>query len=80
MHGGITKQRIEWTVTEAIKLAKSNWTKYQIDTYLFFDEANTTPEVNFLKEIICDGSMNGIVHNARENHLRIVAAVNPYRK
>lgn len=50
----------------------------KIDTVLFFDEANTTSEIGLLKEIMCDHTMNGEPLDMK--HLRIIAAVNPYRR
>lgn len=44
---------------------------------LFFDEANTSENVNLIKEIMCDGTVLG---KKIDKDLRVVAACNPYRK
>ena len=64
----------------ACKLAVENRKLYpHIDTVLFFDEANTTEAIGLVKEIMCDGTMNGRPLKKTDG-LKIVAACNPYRK
>ena len=50
-----------------------------IITVLFFDEANTTEAIGCIKEIMCDGTIDGRPINLNSN-LKLVAACNPYRK
>ena len=50
-----------------------------IYTVLFFDEANTTEAIGAIKEVMCDGAMNGRPIKLHQN-LKMVAACNPYRK
>ena len=78
IHGGTTGLDIIRELTESIKLAEEN-VKYNIDTVLFFDEANTTHSIGLIKEILCDRRINGnpIPNNIR---LQFVAACNPYRR
>ena len=45
-------------------------------TILFLDEANTTEAIGLIKEIVCDGRMNGVPLQAGTG-LKIVAACNP---
>ena len=62
---------------KAEKRANQNVNKPdQLGTILFFDEANTTENIDLIKEIMCDHTLNG-----RKIHpdVRIVAACNPYR-
>lgn len=46
---------------------------------LFFDEANTTESIGLIKEIMCDGTCQGRPIDFSTG-LKIIAAVNPYRK
>ena len=50
-----------------------------ITALLFLDEANTTEYVGLVKEVMCDLTLNGRKIDL-EHGLKIVAAVNPYRK
>ena len=50
-----------------------------IYTVLFFDEANTTEAVGAIKEVMCDGTMNGQPITL-DKSLKMVACCNPYRK
>ena len=76
IHGGTTAADIDKKVKHALKLAKTNKTKYShLDTVLFFDEANTTEEIGKIKRIMVDN--DAAIH---QSGLRIVAACNPYRK
>ncbi|KAG9270277.1 E3 ubiquitin-protein ligase rnf213-alpha-like [Astyanax mexicanus] len=77
VHGGTTSEIIYKKVRDAIEIAKKN-EKCDLDTVLFFDEANTTEAVNAIKEVICDKSVNGEQIDAPR--LKIIAACNPYRK
>lgn len=81
MHGGTTKQHIIEKVRQAESLAESNCRKHgkHIITVLFFDEANTTEAVGCIKEIMCDGTIDG-QPLALNTNLKLVAACNPYRK
>ena len=78
MHGGTTDQDIIEALNESIKLAQEN-VLHNIDTVLFFDEANTNHSIGLIKEILCDRRVNGnpIPGNIR---LQFVAACNPYRR
>ncbi|XP_021359260.1 E3 ubiquitin-protein ligase rnf213-alpha-like isoform X2 [Mizuhopecten yessoensis] len=81
VHGGTTKFDIIKTVQKADQIAEENKKKYGSGflTVLFFDEANTTEAISFIKEIICDQTMNGKKLVVTEN-LKFIAACNPYRK
>jgi hypothetical protein len=50
-----------------------------IYTVLFFDEANTTEAVGVVKEVMCDGTLDGQAMKLSHS-LKMVAACNPYRK
>ncbi|XP_067673877.1 E3 ubiquitin-protein ligase rnf213-alpha-like [Haliotis asinina] len=80
VHGGTTSEDLIKKVGHAEKLATANKAKNpHMYTVLFFDEANTTEAIGLIKEIMCDGTMDGQPLKLSEN-LKIVAACNPYRK
>ncbi|XP_011226480.2 E3 ubiquitin-protein ligase RNF213 isoform X2 [Ailuropoda melanoleuca] len=79
VHGGTTAEMIYSKVREAEKLALFNKDKHQLDTILFFDEANTTEAISCIKEVLCDHTAGG-QPLARDSGLHIIAACNPYRK
>lgn len=81
MHGGTTKKHIIEKVKQAESLAELNCREHgkHIITVLFFDEANTTEAVGCIKEIMCDGTIDGQAL-ALNTNLKLVAACNPYRK
>uniref|UniRef100_A0A3Q1AXV9 RING-type E3 ubiquitin transferase n=1 Tax=Amphiprion ocellaris TaxID=80972 RepID=A0A3Q1AXV9_AMPOC len=79
VHGGTTAEMIYRKVREAEALAHKNRKMHNLDTILFFDEANTTEAIFAIKEILCDQTVRGEplkVHSG----LKIIAACNPYRK
>ncbi len=51
--------------------------KRNIDTVLFFDEANTTDAIGMIKEIMCDRRLHG---KTISSDIKFIAACNPYRK
>ena len=80
MHGGTTMADVISKLKSAIDLAKENFKQSKdIDTVLFFDEANTSSSIGLIKEILCDRRYNGktIPSNIR---LQFVATCNPYRR
>ncbi|XP_078327262.1 E3 ubiquitin-protein ligase rnf213-alpha-like isoform X2 [Crassostrea virginica] len=81
VHGGTTKKHIISRVVDAERIAKENCERHgnHIITVLFFDEANTTEAIGCIKEIMCDGTIDGRPINLNSN-LKLVAACNPYRK
>ena len=79
VHGGTTEKEVISEVEEAEKLAKQNFHNYNIDTVLFFDEANTSPVIGLIKEIMCDRRMYGR-HISSDIRLQFIAACNPYRR
>ena len=64
---------------EAEKYA-SCYDRINVDTILFFDEANTTDAVDLIKEIMVDRRVNGRAINPKLTRLHFIAACNPYRK
>ncbi len=82
VHGGTGDRDVVMKLEDASKLAEENHRNYPgIDTVLFFDEANTTESIGLIKEIMCDRTMGGKPLPSLHDHgLRLVAAVNPYRK
>ena len=79
VHGGTTETDVMSKVEEAEKLAERNYAAHQIDTVLFFDEANTSPAIGLIKEIMCDRRMYGR-HIRTDIGLQFIAACNPYRR
>ena len=79
VHGGTTETDVMCKVEEAEKLAERNYLEHKIDTVLFFDEANTSPAIGLIKEIMCDRRMYGR-HIRTDIGLQFIAACNPYRK
>lgn len=96
VHGGTSSEELERRLVEAENLSRVNYELFEKDatsntnpngidklnivtTILFFDEANTTEHVGLIKEIMCDLTVNGRPIDLAHG-LKIVAAVNPYRK
>ena len=79
VHGGTTEKDVMCKVEEAEKLATHNFHNHNIDTILFFDEANTSPAIGLIKEIMCDRRMYGR-HISSDIRLQFIAACNPYRR
>ena len=79
VHGGTTGADISIKVQQAEKQAMRN-TRQSVNTVLFFDEANTTDAVGLIKEIMCDGRVNGRAIWGFGKRLHVIAACNPYRK
>ncbi|XP_077981893.1 E3 ubiquitin-protein ligase RNF213-like [Glandiceps talaboti] len=80
VHGGTTSKDIVDTVRTAVEKAKINRQNEIPDTVLFFDEANTTEAIGLIKEILCDGRMNGEMIDSVDGTLHFVAACNPYKR
>ena len=76
VHGGTTIQDVIQKVKEAENLAKKN-SQQEIDTILFFDEANTTDAIGLIKEVMCDQRVQG---RKISQNVKFIAACNPYRK
>ena len=79
VHGGTTERDVMRKVREAEELARDNFHNHNIDTVLFFDEANTSPAIGLIKEIMCDRRMYGR-HISSDIRLQFIAACNPYRR
>ncbi|XP_063178349.1 E3 ubiquitin-protein ligase rnf213-alpha-like isoform X3 [Chroicocephalus ridibundus] len=78
VHGGTTSKTIQKKVRQAIELARTNEEEHNIDTVLFFDEANTSEAIFAIKEVLCDHSVNG--KPISTGRLKVVAACNPYKR
>ena len=80
VHGGVSTQDIINHVKAAQRWAVKNYrSDPDMFTILFFDEANSTEAIGTIKEIMCDGRINGKEINFAYN-LKIIAACNPYKK
>ncbi|XP_040977593.1 E3 ubiquitin-protein ligase rnf213-alpha-like [Aquila chrysaetos chrysaetos] len=78
VHGGTTTKTIREKVRQAVELARANEEEHNMDTVLFFDEANTSEAVFAIKEVLCDHSVNG--RRISTDRLKVVAACNPYKR
>ena len=67
-------------VHQAERIAEENKQKYNLDTILFFDEANTTEAIGLIKEIMVDQRVLGKFMNMANGALKMIAACNPYRR
>ena len=76
VHGGIAEEDIVNFLTAVQNHAKRN-KQLDLDTVVFFDEANTTDAVGLIKEIMCDRRIQG---RAITEDVKFIAACNPYRK
>lgn len=79
VHGGTSYQDITKKVEQAEKMAAEN-EKKDIDTVLFFDEANTTNALGMIKEVMVDRRINGRPVGVGLRRLHFIAACNPYRR
>ena len=79
MHGGTTCDDVKEKVVQAEKMAQTNQ-EVNIDTVLFFDEANTTEALGMIKEVMVDHRINGRPIGTGLHRLQFIAACNPYRR
>lgn len=79
VHGGTTYEDIKLKVNQAEEMARQNQGK-NIDTVLFFDEANTTEALSMIKEVMVDRRINGRPIGQDLERLQFIAACNPYRR
>ena len=79
VHGGTTYEDIKLKVHQAEEMARANQDK-NIDTVLFFDEANTTEALTMIKEVMVDRRINGRPIGQGIKRLQFIAACNPYRR
>ncbi|PFX19443.1 E3 ubiquitin-protein ligase RNF213 [Stylophora pistillata] len=79
VHGGTTYEDIKLKVHQAEKMARANQDR-NIDTVLFFDEANTTEALTMIKEVMVDRRINGRPIGQGLERLQFIAACNPYRR
>ncbi|XP_072022239.1 E3 ubiquitin-protein ligase rnf213-alpha-like [Amphiura filiformis] len=81
IHGGTTATDIADKVREAEVTARRYKEQYDVDTVLFFDEANTTEAIGLIKEIMCDGRIQGRpMSTLGSGALKLIASCNPYRR
>ena len=76
VHGGTTEKDIVRFLRKAEETAKENRSK-NLDTVVFFDEANASDAIGLIKEIMCDRRVLG---NPVSEDLKFIAACNPYRR
>ena len=78
VHGETTRQDILKGYEKALTLARKN-IAHEVDTILFFDEANTSHTIGLIKEILCDRRIDGN-QIPTDIRLQFITACNPYRK
>ena len=76
VHGGTSDKDIIKFIQKAEVKGKENRAK-NLDTVVFFDEANTTDAIGLIKEIMCDRRLHG---SPVSEDLKFIAACNPYRR
>jgi hypothetical protein len=76
VHGGTKEEDISGFIAEAEEEAEKN-RAMNMDTVVFFDEANTTDAIGLIKEILCDRRLHG---RPVSDDLKFIAACNPYRR
>ena len=76
VHGGTTEDDIDKFIRNA-EMEAANNSESNMDTVVFFDEANTTDAIGLIKEIMCDRRLHG---RPVSKDLKFIAACNPYRK
>ena len=78
IHGGISDRDVAEFVARAEAMAVQNKKiNANVDTVVFFDEANTTDSIGLIKEIMCDRRLHG---RPISKDLKFIAACNPYRR
>ena len=77
IHGGTTEEDVVNHVKKAEEMSAVNKEKHDVDTVLFFDEANTSEAIGLIKEVMCDRRIHGRFVSA---NVKFIAACNPYRK
>ncbi|ETO35633.1 hypothetical protein RFI_01430, partial [Reticulomyxa filosa] len=85
IHGGFGKQEIRDTIKKCVEKLKqlqdpnrcSDDEKKTDQLWLFLDEVNTSPDIGWFKELICNHTLDG---RKIPEEIKIIAACNPYRK
>lgn len=81
VHGGFTAEHIRQKMSEWVAIAKRKQGEVGIgsaqDVWVFLDEVNTSPDIGWFKEIVCDHSLDG---EPLPYNMKIIAACNPYRR
>ncbi|ETO08471.1 hypothetical protein RFI_28916, partial [Reticulomyxa filosa] len=83
IHGGIERTHIRKIIKDCKKqfsqlknINKESKIKTN-EIWLFLDEFNTSPDIGWFNELICNHSLDGI---AIPHEIKIIAACNPYRE
>lgn len=63
-------------MSQACSIAAKN-KQEDVDTVVFFDEANTSDAIGLMKEILCDRRING---KPIPDYMKFIVACNPYRR
>ncbi|ETO18534.1 hypothetical protein RFI_18732, partial [Reticulomyxa filosa] len=75
VHGGFGRQEIRQVMEDCdARLLKEKESKTEM--WVFLDEVNTSPDIGWFKELICDHRLDGVKIS---DQIKIIAACNPYR-
>ncbi|ETN98551.1 hypothetical protein RFI_38946 [Reticulomyxa filosa] len=72
VHGGFGRDELRRVMEECNTISRDNKT----EIWVFVDEVNTSPDIGWFKELICDHSLDGVKIS---DQIKIIAACNPYR-
>ncbi|ETO30657.1 hypothetical protein RFI_06464, partial [Reticulomyxa filosa] len=74
VHGGFGRDEIRKVIKNCSKQVLANRDQ---DLWLFLDEVNTSPDIGWFKELICEHSLDGVKISSQ---IKVIAACNPYRQ
>ncbi|ETO08602.1 hypothetical protein RFI_28787, partial [Reticulomyxa filosa] len=74
VHGGFGRDEIRKVMESCSKKVSADSNK---ELWLFLDEVNTSPDIGWFKELICDQSLDGVKISPQ---IKVIAACNPYRQ
>ena len=81
VHGGFTAEHIRQKMRQWVAIAERKQRDAPVgssqDVWVFLDEVNTSPDIGWFKEIVCDLSLDG---EPLPYNMKIIAACNPYRR
>ncbi|ETO08630.1 hypothetical protein RFI_28754 [Reticulomyxa filosa] len=74
VHGGFDKDELRKVINDCSKKVSTDLDQ---ELWLFLDEINTSPDIGWFKELICDHSLDGVKVSPQ---IKVIAACNPYRQ
>ncbi|ETO10918.1 hypothetical protein RFI_26459, partial [Reticulomyxa filosa] len=73
VHGGFGRGELRQVMKKCNTEISRNNTR---ELWVFLDEVNTSPDIGWFKELICDHSLDGVKISSQ---IKVIAACNPYR-